>query len=222
MTDEELITQKVAEVAATADLYPGVVIVLNIHTSSVEYMSKRGLLLLRTSMAELRAMGPDYHVRFFNQEEAQDYVPLLFGIMEKNDFETVISFFQQVRTTEGPEWSWYLSTIKLLAQDTQGQPLLFICFASPIDPSSHVTAKVQRLLDENNFLRTNHHKYALLTRRECEVLQLLALGKSSQEIALMLSVSAQTAETHRRNIRHKLELHSTFDLGMYARAFNLI
>ncbi len=54
------------------------------------------------------------------------------------------------------------------------------------------------------------------------MLQLLALGNSSQEIALKLSVSAQTAETHRRNIRHKLELHSTFDVGMYARAFNLI
>lgn len=55
-----------------------------------------------------------------------------------------------------------------------------------------------------------------LTPREREVVQLLAEGKSSKEVAVALDLSVKTAETHRANIMRKLEIHSVSDLVRYA------
>lgn len=55
-----------------------------------------------------------------------------------------------------------------------------------------------------------------LTVREREVLQLLAEGKASKEIAAQLGVSLATVETHRRQIMDKLGLRSVAELTKYA------
>ena len=59
-------------------------------------------------------------------------------------------------------------------------------------------------------------KLPTLTPREREVIQLLAEGKSSKEVACLLNLSTKTAETHRSNIMRKLDIHSIRDLVVYA------
>jgi DNA-binding NarL/FixJ family response regulator len=56
----------------------------------------------------------------------------------------------------------------------------------------------------------------VLTPREREVIQLVAEGKTTKEIATALSLSVKTAETHRTNLMRKLDLHSVADLTLYA------
>ena len=55
-----------------------------------------------------------------------------------------------------------------------------------------------------------------LTSREREVLQLLAEGKSSKEIAFTLNVSLKTVEAHRYHIMSKLDIHNVAELTKYA------
>ena len=55
-----------------------------------------------------------------------------------------------------------------------------------------------------------------LTARERQIVQLLAEGKSSKEVAVSLFISVKTAETHRANIMRKLEVHSVSELVRYA------
>ncbi|MDW6017204.1 response regulator transcription factor [Vibrio plantisponsor] len=55
-----------------------------------------------------------------------------------------------------------------------------------------------------------------LSRREEAVLKLVAQGCSSKKIASLLSISYRTVETHRQNIKHKLDIHSTAELAKYA------
>ena len=55
-----------------------------------------------------------------------------------------------------------------------------------------------------------------LTDREREVLQLVAEGKSTKEIALALHISVKTVETHRRQIMDKLDIHTVAELTKYA------
>lgn len=55
-----------------------------------------------------------------------------------------------------------------------------------------------------------------LTRREREVVQLLAEGKTTKEVAGVLGMSVKTAETHRSNIMRKLNFHSVSQLVLYA------
>jgi DNA-binding NarL/FixJ family response regulator len=61
-----------------------------------------------------------------------------------------------------------------------------------------------------------------LTPREHEVVQLLAEGKSSKEVATLLNLSTKTAETHRSNIMRKLGFHSIRDIVVYAIKNNII
>ena len=61
-----------------------------------------------------------------------------------------------------------------------------------------------------------------LSEREREVLRLLALGHTNQEIAKMLYISVRTAETHRAHIMQKLKLSSRADLVRYALANGLM
>jgi len=55
-----------------------------------------------------------------------------------------------------------------------------------------------------------------LTPRELEIVQLLAEGKTSKEVAETLTISIKTADTHRANIMRKLDLHSVTELVRYA------
>ncbi|KII79482.1 response regulator transcription factor [Vibrio renipiscarius] len=55
-----------------------------------------------------------------------------------------------------------------------------------------------------------------LSRREESVLKLVAQGCSSKKVASLLNISYRTVETHRQNIKHKLELSSTAELAKYA------
>lgn len=58
--------------------------------------------------------------------------------------------------------------------------------------------------------------FAVLTPREREVLQLMAEGYGTKEIAMGLHVSVKTVETHRKHVMDKLDVHNVADLTKYA------
>lgn len=64
--------------------------------------------------------------------------------------------------------------------------------------------------------RENLSAFSILTQREREILQLIAEGKSTKEIASMLYISVKTVETHRQKIMEKLNLNSVAELTKYA------
>jgi len=63
---------------------------------------------------------------------------------------------------------------------------------------------------------TAKDRWESLTDREREVLQLIAEGHTSREIAELLTISEQTVRTHRANLMGKLDIHSTAELTQYA------
>lgn len=82
------------------------------------------------------------------------------------------------------------------------------------------TTKVSQMvlsgfLNRENPLESDENEN-ILTAREREVIQLLAEGKTSKEVAVTLNLSVKTAETHRTNLMRKLDLHSVADLTRYA------
>jgi len=66
------------------------------------------------------------------------------------------------------------------------------------------------------YLAKSDAPYDPLTDRERQVLQLVAEGNTTKEIALLLGVAAKTAETHRVKVMEKLDIHSTAGLVRYA------
>jgi DNA-binding NarL/FixJ family response regulator len=63
---------------------------------------------------------------------------------------------------------------------------------------------------------TTVDRYETLTAREREVLHLAAEGRTNSEIAVRLGISSRTAETHRANLMHKLDMHSQAELIRFA------
>ncbi len=66
------------------------------------------------------------------------------------------------------------------------------------------------------YLEPGKKEASVLTPREREIVQLIAEGKSTKEIAVALGVSVKTADTHRTNLMRKLDLHSAADVVRYA------
>ena len=61
-----------------------------------------------------------------------------------------------------------------------------------------------------------------ITRREREILKLVAEGYKNRQIAELLHISIKTVEKHRANIMNKLDLHSASELTAYAIEKNLV
>lgn len=213
---------KLKLIEKTAAELPIIVIINNIATLSVEYMSPRGLEFLGVTLEELKEMGEDYNRRYFNPEDTADYIPKILSLMESADENQVISFFQQVRSSEKSPWSWHFTTLKIFFSDENGKPTHLISNAFPVDPLYHITHKVNRLLEENDRMRKEYPVFASLTKREKEIIHHLAKGKSAPAIAELLFVSTSTIEQHRKNIKKKTGLKNLPELIRFAQAFDIV
>ena len=80
------------------------------------------------------------------------------------------------------------------------------------------------VLEEKNYTRPDHFEDDKLnfTKREIEIVRLLANGLSTQEVADKLFLSFYTIETHRKNLLNKLNLRNTAELVKYAAQLGLL
>jgi DNA-binding NarL/FixJ family response regulator len=95
--------------------------------------------------------------------------------------------------------------------------------------ASELLTAVHQVLDNNiyltplirsaavdDFLKAPSEQGPILSKRQREVLQLVAEGHSAKEIAKSLKISSKTVEFHKALIMKKLDLHSTAELTRYA------
>jgi DNA-binding NarL/FixJ family response regulator len=81
---------------------------------------------------------------------------------------------------------------------------------------------IRAFLNKGRKLRGGLDCGTMLTSRESEILQMLAEGKTTKEVAKTLGTSTSTVETQRKKIMHKLHLRSLSDLVRYAIRNNFI
>lgn len=88
-----------------------------------------------------------------------------------------------------------------------------------IEDQTYLSPQIANVVVEDYIHRLSEaggSAFSILSAREREVLQLLAEGRTTNEIALHLHVSVKTIETHRRNIMKKLDIYSMAELTKYA------
>lgn len=226
MNEKKLLTERIRKeivrVARWSDKIPGIIIIHHISDLKVEFMSSQGLRDLGLTLKQVQELGLAYHEKYFNPEDAKTYVPKIMGLIQRNNDSESVSFFQQVRTGENQCWKWHFSSTKILMRDDLDHPVLTLTVSFPVDPLTHVTSKVNRLFEENKFIKENYKNFSKLGKREREILQLMAISKSTEDIASQLYISPATVETHRKNIRQKLNITSSYEICLYAQAFDLI
>lgn len=220
--EKKNIAEKIQTFAPYLNMLPGVYIVHQLNPFTPYYMTPNGLELLGIDLDELKEIGTDYHMLFFNIDEMEDYIEKLKGLLANADINESFTFFQQVKLKAAEEWIWHLASTRIFEKDEEGNPTHIITIAMPVDKLKHIPNKAERLLAEKNFFHSNLNKFLTLGKREKEVLKLVAKGKSSPEIADKLMISIQTVNTHRKAIKQKLSINSGYDFTLYAHAYDLI
>ena len=87
------------------------------------------------------------------------------------------------------------------------------------DDKTYLSPAISGVVIEDYLHRLNTTDFTgpdILTDREKEVVQLMAEGNSTKQIALKLHISVKTVETHRRQIMNKLDIHNVAELTKYA------
>lgn len=214
---------RIAALVPLAEVLPGVLIVNRFPDGGPAYLSPRGCQLLGVTLEEVTAMSSEaYHTQYFNILDDADFVAQVMNLVARNEPGTICTYFQQVRTRAGAPWEWYSVGSTIFERDSQGLPSHLLTFAMPVDPLTDVDAKVERLLEEKVFRRRHAARFEALTRREREVLRQLSLGENVPEIAGATGTSRTTVETHRRNLRAKLGISTSYEQVQFAQAFDLI
>lgn len=88
--------------------------------------------------------------------------------------------------------------------------------------SFFVTRELQTENEHQDLFKDEFSQKMKLTRREIEIIRLLAMGKTSQQTSTTLSISPHTVDTHRKNIFRKLKINNIADLVRFAHDTKII
>ncbi len=212
---DQMIHGKMAKLDEVAELIPGFIHINDQHTLQVEKLYPE-VTRLGITAQEIIDMGEDYLYKYLHPETQKRVFPKFLDFYSQNDTNAVCSDFQYVLTGKDT-YQWIFTATKISLE--LGKLISVSNFIDTIGPLSD---KLERLLSENLFLRRNFKRFASLTRREKEILKLIALGFSNKEICDQLHISQFTVTTHRRNLKAKLEAKRITDIQRYAIAFGLI
>jgi DNA-binding CsgD family transcriptional regulator len=209
------------------DLMPGAIMVhqMNdlVNTQEITYMNEWGCEKLGHSMDEINSMGEEYYKEFFLPEQSAIFISEMIDYYKRKDYSEQYNFFHQVRIGSQLEFQWYYAMCKFLrrSEDADDSTSL-IMVASPVAGIGSMINIGNKILDQNVFVAKNYKKFVSLTKREKEIIILLAEGKSSPEISDLLFISKHTVNKHRMNIVNKLEVSSFAELLKFAIAFELV
>lgn len=201
---------------------PGSVMVQDLRTLCNTYMNEKGCEILGRSKEELEEMGAEYFKIFFPPEEVHVFLTELRDFAAKADQSIWHSFFQRVRAGLDKPYHWYFTTSRLYRLPGDLEDLSIMHVALPVNPTSGAIKKLDTIAGDTEFIQRNLDKYKLLSRREKEIISLIAAGKSSLEISDELFISIHTVNNHRKNIIAKLADRSLYKLMKFADAFGII
>lgn len=196
-------------------------------------LMRSGLRLLVEQQPEFRVVGEAGDGReavALAMELKPDVAVLDIGMPEMNGIEAAHQITGQLPETAvvilsmHSDESYVLRALKAgargyLLKDSAEADLVQAILAVRAGKSFFSPAVSQVLLED--YLRKlrktgGEDSYELLSPREREILQLVAEGKSSKEVANLLNLSVYTVETHRANLMKKLNLKSMPELILYA------
>jgi two-component system response regulator NreC len=171
----------------------------------------------REAVAMAEALKPDVVVMDIG-------MPSLNGIEAAREIRKTLPETQIVMLSMHSDEGYVLRALKAgakayLLKDSAEADLARAIRAAAVGKSFFSPAVGQVLLEDymRKLLRTGaEDSYELLSPREREILQLVAEGKSSKEIATLLNLSVYTVETHRAHVMEKLNLHGIPELILYA------
>lgn len=185
----------------------------DVSTLNAKYLNPFGVKKIDLDVNELYNQGHAYVNNLTTKSLLEYNVRVTRQFERMGDRNTYCEFFQYFPVNGQMKW---LPSIKVFLSDKE---YLTICHG--MDQLGHIGRFVQDILDSSFIDRDGWQMYLSLSRREKEVLRLLAEGHSSKQIADELFISKFTVDTHRKNIFKKLNTNNQSVLFKMSQAFDL-
>jgi len=150
---------------------------------------------------------------------------LIYHPVDKSLFLDRINFFKQkkghiynalyrIQHKKG-HWIWILSHCQIYTNDENGEPNQILGVHFDCSENFHFMDNASIWINQNK-ISGNQNSLQILSQREKEIVEYLAKGNTSREIAQILNISVYTVRNHRKNILKKLSLHNVAALIRFA------
>lgn len=214
---ENQIVSKNIQIKDIAEFIPGFVHINNLEDISIEFVNNSLENFFDRSSDEIVALKENFFLEICHSSVFESLFPNLSKFYENGDEKKVMGFFQRLRRNKEAEFQDLIGFTKISKKLN-----CFISIENPIGIFDKMAVKMNKLVDDNEFLRKNFRKFASLTKREIEILKLIGNGTARNDIADLLFISKHTLDNHRKNIREKLQIKNSAELYRYIYAFDLI
>src|SRR5690606_8482614 len=216
MVLESSLQSKIKALKMVAEFIPGIKILRRMPSENL-FMCNTGLTRFGWTADTFRSLSDQE----FSSTVFDDKGPDTFLVGKTNDGETPISrrsvFVKYNKVTE----SYNLVVYCLALAEECNQQLAFIQIIS-ITWESDVSNKLCRTLGETAFMRENSSKLSRLSKRNKEVLSLMANAYTAKEIGDQLCIEANTVNSHKKRIKQLLDIQHNADILKYGLSFDLI
>ncbi|MEN8123789.1 MAG: LuxR C-terminal-related transcriptional regulator [Bacteroidota bacterium] len=210
-------------------------IIINTNKFKYEFISKNFKQVLGYDVKTIKNGGPNLFISLIHPEDLRvwlNVVSELFNFEIKKELTNInkkLLYSYNFRLLNSLKK--YLNVIAHLTPieyGNDGKPVIAISHYTVIDEGKEypITGSI-KFLNDNDVYETLYYKNfshdnltSKLTKREIDIIQELALNKSSKEIARRLFISQHTVDQHRRNILKKLDFKSTGELVQYCKTNN--
>lgn len=184
----------------------------------IEYTNRRHMELTGYSLEEIRAECPQYLndiIHPTSLKNIQQFLPEFYANQQSNQ---TMSFVQYVQVDGKADYTPLITFTKSPRKADD----LVVRLVLRMQEFQKFSPEMEQVVRMDQFKLKHFKLFQQLTEREVEILKLLANGFNNPAIADLLFISRQTVETHRKNLKRKLDLNSFRDLMKYAFAFDLV
>lgn len=169
------------------------------------------------TITEIEKEGNKFLIDRLHPDFLKYKIPEFLKLYQEGDANKVFSAFQQARKNVKVPYENFLTVSKIL----QKEEALFN-ISIPINDMNYIVKKIERIIEEEVFFRKHFNIFMSLSKREKEILQMVAHGLTNNEIGDQLFISKHTVRTHRNQINQKLNIRHFRDVIKYAQAFDLL
>lgn len=180
----------------------------------------------------------EYHQHLFGDGEMEVHpddladvlknaIASLKHVFQGNKNFSHIKVIREYRAKVGERFRRVCETLQILETDSRGNIWLALCMleiAPNQMPPFAVNSQIINTATGEVFspLTRYYQSKSVLTKRELEILNLIARGKLSKEISDRLQISVHTVDTHRQHILEKLNVDNSHEAVRYGLSLGLI
>jgi DNA-binding CsgD family transcriptional regulator len=169
---------------------------------------------LQDNYEKWRLFGDSFIKTIASQQVYTNVIRSIENYKQLGDQNSVLTYFQHLKIQDNYQW--------ILSHKTFSSDATFLTLAQPLSDFGRFTSIMEDCLGETLIKRDGWEVFQSLSKREKEIMKLLAEGYTSKQISEELYISKFTADTHRRNIFSKLQIKTYSELFKIAQGFEIL